>query len=139
MKKFFWKCLGFLSLGMAYVGLITPGIPYSCFVVFAAYCFAKGSPTMHAWLYNHKIFGPFLTNWNTKRVFPTKMKYFMLVMMSSSLLIMFFTGVKPIGILSTAVFMAIVAVWAWRWPGSVEAYDKRIADGKKVGWFNNSF
>ena len=139
MKKLFWKCLGFLSLGMAYIGLITPGIPYSIFVVFAAYCFAKGSPMMHAWLYNHKLFGPFLTNWNTKRVFPTKMKYFMLAMMSSSLLIMWFTGVKPIGILSTAVFMAIVAVWAWRWPGSVEVYDKRIADGKKVGWFNNSF
>jgi uncharacterized membrane protein YbaN (DUF454 family) len=67
MKKFFWKILGFLSLGMAYIGLITPGIPYSCFVVFAAYCFAKGSPKMHAWLYNHKIFGPFLTNWNESK------------------------------------------------------------------------
>jgi uncharacterized membrane protein YbaN (DUF454 family) len=78
VKRFLWKILGFISLGMAYVGLITPGIPYSCFVVFAAYCFAKGSPKMHAWLYNHKIFGPFLTNWGEKRVFPTKMKYFML-------------------------------------------------------------
>jgi uncharacterized membrane protein YbaN (DUF454 family) len=139
MKKFFWKVLGFLSLGMAYVGLVTPGIPYSCFVVFAAYCFAKGSPKMHAWLYNHKIFGPFLTNWNEKRVFPHKMKYFMLAMMSSSLLIMWFTGVKPIGILSTGIFMMLVAVWAWRWPGSVEEYDKRIAEGRKIGWFNNSF
>ena len=139
VKRFLWKILGFLSLGMAYVGLITPGIPYSIFVVFAAYCFAKGSPKMHAWLYNHKLFGPFLTNWNTKRVFPTKMKYFMLAMMSSSLIIMWFTGVKPIGILSTAVFMALVAVWAWRWPGSVDEYEKRIAEGRKIGWFNNSF
>jgi uncharacterized membrane protein YbaN (DUF454 family) len=124
---------------MAYVGLITPGIPYSIFVVFAAYCFAKGSPKMHAWLYNHKLFGPFLTNWNTKRVFPTRMKYFMLAMMSSSLIIMWFTGVKPIGIISTACFMAVVAVWAWRWPGSVEEYENRIAQGRKIGWFNNSF
>jgi uncharacterized membrane protein YbaN (DUF454 family) len=139
VKKFLWKVLGFLSLGMAYVGLVTPGIPYSCFIVFAAYCFAKGSPVMHAWLYNHKIFGPFLINWNTKRVFPTKMKFFMLVMMSSSLLIMWFTGVKPIGIASTACFMAVVAVWAWRWPGSVEEHEKRIAEGRKIGWFNNSF
>ena len=139
VKQFAWKVLGFLSLGMAYVGVITPGIPYSCFVVFAAYCFAKGSPKMHAWLYNHKLFGPFLTNWGTKRVFPTKMKYFMLVTMSSSLVIMWFTGVKPIGILSTAVFMALVAVWAWRFPGSVEEHDQRIEEGKKIGWFNNSF
>ena len=139
IKKFLWKVLGFLSLGMAYVGLVTPGIPYSCFIVFAAYCFAKGSPVMHAWLYNHKIFGPFLTNWNTKRVFPQKMKFFMLAMMTTSLLIMWFTGVKPVGILSTAIFMLLVAVWAWRWPGSVEEHDKRIADGRRIGWFNNSF
>jgi len=136
MKKFLWKILGFLSLGMAYVGLITPGIPYSCFVVFAAYCFAKGSPAMHAWLYNHKIFGPFLTNWGEKRVFPTKMKFFMLAMMSSSLIIMSFT-VPVKGVVYTGMFMLCVAVWAWRFPGSVEEHDKRIAEGRKVGWFNN--
>ena len=132
-----WNILGFLSLGMAYIGVITPGIPYSCFVVFAAYCFARGNKRMHDWLYNHKLFGPFLINWGTKRVFPHKMKYFMLVTMSSSLVIMWFTGVKPIGILSTGIFMLLVAVWAWRFPGSVEEHDKRIEEGRKIGWFNN--
>ena len=138
MKKFMWKVLGFLSLGMAYIGVVTPGIPYSCFVVAAAYCFAKGSPAMHAWLYNHKLFGPFLTNWNEKRVFPHKMKYLMLITMGTSLLIMLFTGVKPIGIISTAIFMGLVACWAWRYPSSVAVYDQRITEGKKIGWFNNS-
>lgn len=138
VKKFFWQILGFASLGMAYVGLITPGIPYSCFVVFAAYCFAKGSPKMHAWLYNHKIFGPFLTNWGEKRVFPTRMKYFMLAMMSSSLIIMSFT-VPVRGVIYTGIFMCFVAVWAWRWPGSVEEHDKRVSEGRRIGWFNNSF
>ena len=138
IKKFLWKCLGFCSLGMAYVGLITPGIPYSPFVVFAAYCFAKGSPKMHAWLYNHKIFGPFLTNWGEKRVFPQKMKYFMLAMMSTSLIIMSFT-VPVRGVVYTGIFMLFVAIWAWRYPSSVEEHDRRIANGKKIGWFNNSF
>jgi uncharacterized membrane protein YbaN (DUF454 family) len=138
VKQFLWKILGFLSLGMAYVGLITPGIPYSIFVVSAAYCFAKGSLKMHAWLYNHKLFGPFLNNWNTKRVFPTRMKYFMLAMMSSSLIIMSFT--VPIqGVIYTGIFMAFVAVWAWRFPGSVEEHEKRITEGRKIGWFNNNF
>jgi uncharacterized membrane protein YbaN (DUF454 family) len=139
VKKFLWTCLGFVSLGMAYIGVVTPGIPYSCFIVFAAYCFSKGSPRMHAWLYQHKLFGPFLTNWGEKRIFPQRMKYFMLFMMSSSLSIMLFSGVKPIGILSTAVFMACVAGWAWRFPGSMEEHDSRILHGKKIGWFNNSF
>jgi len=119
---------------MAYIGIITPGIPYSIFVVFAAYCFSKGSERMHRWIYNHKIFGPFLTNWNERRVFPQKMRYLMLGMMTLSLCIMFFTGVKPIGILSTAVFMALVAVWAWRFPNSVEEHDRRKAEGKRIGW-----
>ena len=137
LKQWFWKILGFCSLGMAYVGVVTPGIPYSPFVVFAAYCFAKGSPKMHAWLYNHKLFGPFLTNWGEKRVFPLKMKYFMLVMMSSSLLIMYFTGVPLRGIYFTGAFMAFVAIWAWRYPSSVAEHDKRIAEGRKIGWFGN--
>ena len=137
MKKLFWNILGFFSLGMAYIGLITPGIPYSPFIVFSAYCFSKGSERMHRWIYNHKLFGPFLTNWGEKRVFPEKMKYFMLAMMSLSLILMYSTGVKPIGIISTALFMACVALWAWRYPSSVEEHDRRKAQGKKIGWFND--
>jgi uncharacterized membrane protein YbaN (DUF454 family) len=137
IKKVLWTGLGFLSLGMAYIGVITPGIPYSCFIVFAAYCFSKGNERMHRWLYNHKLFGPFLTNWGEKRVFPTKMKFFMLGMMSLSLTIMAVGTVPLRGIIYTGIFMLCVAVWAWRWPGSVEEHDKRIAEGRKIGWFNN--
>jgi uncharacterized protein len=134
MKKLFWNILGFLSLGMAYLGVITPGLPYSIWVVAAAYCFSKGSERMHRWIYNHKLFGPFLTNWNQKRVFPIKMKFFMLGMMSLSLVLMYTSGVKPIGIISTAVFMALVAIWAWRFPGSVDEWQRRIDNGEKIGW-----
>jgi uncharacterized membrane protein YbaN (DUF454 family) len=134
IKKIFWNVLGFISLGLAYIGVITPGFPYSIWVVFAAYCFSKGSERMHRWIYNHKIFGPFLTNWNQKRVFPQKMRYLMLGMMSLSLILMWTGGVKPIGIISTAVFMVLVAVWAWRFPNSVEEHDRRKLEGKRIGW-----
>lgn len=134
MKKLFWNCLGFISLGMAYVGVITPGIPYSIFVVFAAYCFSKGSERMHRWIMNHPLFGPFLTNWGEKRVFPVKMKYFMLAMMTSSLVIMWLTTVPVRGIMYTAAFMSLVAIWAWRFPGSVQEYERRKANNEKIGW-----
>jgi uncharacterized membrane protein YbaN (DUF454 family) len=136
IKKVLWTTLGLLSLGMAYIGVITPGIPYSCFVVFAAYCFSKGSERLHTWIYNHKLFGPFLTNWNEKRVFPTKMKFFMLAMMTTSLIIMSFT-VPVNGVIYTGIFMFCVAVWAWRFPGSIAEHDLRIAQGRRIGWFNN--
>lgn len=134
LKKIFWNILGFICLGLAYVGVIMPGFPYSIWIVAAAYCFSKGSERMHRWLYNHRIFGPFLTNWNQKRVFPTKMKYFMIIMMSLSLILMYTSGVKVIGIISTAIVMILVAVWAWRFPGSVEEYDRRKSKGEKISW-----
>lgn len=92
---------------------------------------------MHKWIYNHKLFGLFLTNWTEKRVFPLKLKWFMLFMMSLSLVLMASGGVKPIGVISTAIFMACVAVWAWRYPSSVEEHDRRVSEGKKVGWIND--
>ena len=61
----------------------------------------------------------------------------MLAMMGTSLLIMSFT-VPVKGVVYTGIFMACVAVWAWRYPSSVAEYDARIAEGKKIGWFNNS-
>jgi uncharacterized membrane protein YbaN (DUF454 family) len=134
MKSFLWKCLGFLSLGMAYLGIITPGLPYSIFVVFAAYCFGKSSPKMHAWIYNHKLFGPFLTNWTTKRIFPTKMKYLMIAVMSSSLIMMWLTTYNARAILFTGLFMMAVAVWAWRFPDSVEEYQRRKDNKERIGW-----
>jgi len=54
--------------------------------------------------------------------------------MSLSLVLMYTGGVKPIGIISTAIFMALVAVWACRYPNSVEEHDRRKAEGKKIGW-----
>ena len=120
-------------MGLAYIGIITPGIPWSIFVVFSAYCFAKSSPKMHKWIYEHRLFGPFLTNWQTKKVFPLKAKYFMVLTMSSSLVIMAFT-VPVVGVVATALTMVLVAVWAWRYPSTVEEYQRRKDAGEKIGW-----
>jgi uncharacterized membrane protein YbaN (DUF454 family) len=133
MKKFLWKMLGFLSLGMAYIGVVTPGIPWSIFIVFAAYCFAKGSPKMHAWIYGHPKFGPFLTNWTEKKVFPRKLKYLMIVTMSTTAVFLLVTAPIKAFYWSTG-FMFLVAVWAWRFPETVEEHEERIKQGKKIGW-----
>ena len=126
--------IGFLSLGMAYIGVIVPGIPFSIFLVFAAYCFAKSSKRMHDWLYNHKYFGPFLTNRVQKRVFPTKGKYAMILVMASSLAFLWFTTENIKAVAWSGGFMALVAIWAWRFPGTVEEHKARTKAGKKIGW-----
>lgn len=133
MKKIIFFILGWFCLIMAYIGLITPGIPFSIFLVGAAYCFARSSKRMENWIYNHKHFGPFLTNWEKKRVFPQKGKYAMVAVMSSTVIIMLF--VVPIkGVMFSAIFMALVAIWAWRYPSTVEEWQRRKDNGEKIGW-----
>ena len=125
IKKALWYSTGMISLGLAYIGFITPGIPFSIFLVFSAYCFSKSSQRMHDYLYNHKHFGPFLTNWIEKRIFPQRMKYAMVVVMSSSIAFLWFTTYNLVAVLWSGGFMVAVAVWAWRYPGSEEEYQKR--------------
>jgi len=133
MKKALFFIIGWFCLIMAYIGIVTPGIPFSIFLVGAAYCFARSSKKMEAWLYNHKHFGPFLTNWEKKRVFPQKGKYAMVAVMSSSLIIMMF--LVPIkGVIYSGIMMALVAVWAWRYPSTVEEWQRRVDSGEKIGW-----
>ena len=134
IRKTLWLGAGFMCLGMAYIGVIVPGIPFSIFLVMAAYCFSKSSERMHKWIYNHKYFGPFLTNWTQKQVFPTKGKYAMLLVMASSLAFLWFTTENIKAALWSGGFMALVAAWAWRFPGSVEEHAKRTKLGKRIGW-----
>lgn len=125
---------GFFCVGMAYIGFVVPGIPFSIFLVMAAWAFAKSSKRMHDWLYNHKWFGPFLTNWTQKKVFPTKGKYAMILVMSSSLAFLWFSTGNIKAVLWSGGCMALVAIWAWRYPGSVAEQERRIAAGEKVAW-----
>lgn len=134
IKKYLYMALGFACVGMAYIGLIVPGIPFSIFLVIAAWAFAKSSDRMHAWLYNHPWFGKFLTNWTTKKVFPTRGKYAMIIVMASSLAFLWFTTENLKAVAWSGGFMFLVACWAWRYPGSVEEQERRIREGKRIAW-----
>ncbi len=134
LPKALWFTAGILLLGIAFIGVYLPGLPWSTPAVGAAYCFSKSSERMHRWLYNHRLFGPFLTGWAEKRIFPTKFKYFMIATMSSSLLIIWATTSNPMAVLWGGLSMALVAIWSWRYPGSAEEHAKRVDQGKRVAW-----
>lgn len=134
MKKVIWFSLGWIFLALAFIGIVVPGIPWSTPAVVAAICFSKSSDRMHNYLYNHKLFGPFLTNWSEKKIFPTKAKYMMLGTMATSLIIAWFTIPSAIGFSCLVILMAAVAIWGWRYPGSEADYLDRVCSGKKIAW-----
>lgn len=134
MSKIFWFLAGILFLGIAFIGVVVPGIPWSTPSVAAAYCFAKSSTRMHNWMYNHPLFGPFLKNWAEKKIFPTRLKYAMLITMATSLFITWIVTANLAAVAWTGAFMVGVAIWGWRYPGSEAEYQRRIAEGEKIAW-----
>ena len=134
IKKTLWYAAGMFCVGMAYIGFVTPGIPFSIFLVTAAYCFSKSSKRMHDWLYNHPWFGKFLTEWTHNKVFPTRAKYAMVIVMVSTVAITYHATANLNAVLWSGGFMILVACWAWRFPGSMEEHDRRKAAGEKIGW-----
>jgi uncharacterized membrane protein YbaN (DUF454 family) len=136
IKKALWFAAGIIFLGIAFVGIYMPMLPWSTPTVIAAYCFAKSSKRMHDYLFSHKLFGPFLIGWTEKRIFPTKFKYFMIITMASSLAMLWFTTYNVDAVLYSGIFMLLVAIWGWRYPGSEAEHAKRKKLGKRIAWLS---
>ena len=133
MKKWLWRALGLVFVGLAYIGAVTPGVPTTFFALLAAWAFSKSSPELDKWLHEHPLLGKYLTNWEQKRVYPNKGRIMMVVVMCISLISMFFT--VPLRVVGYAAFtFTLICIWAFRYPGSEKEYNRRVKEGKKIGW-----
>ena len=63
-----------LSLALGIIGIFLPLLPTTPFILLASACFMRSSPRFHAWLHQHKTFGPILDNWHQHRAVTTKVK-----------------------------------------------------------------
>lgn len=117
-KKTLWFTLGIMCLGIAYIGVITPGIPWSTPAMAATFCFAKSSKRWHDYMMNHKLFGGFLRDWAEHRVFPRRGKIMMFITMDISLIILWVTTQNVWLVLGVAAVMAGTCAWAFRLPES---------------------
>jgi uncharacterized membrane protein YbaN (DUF454 family) len=59
--------LGLLLVGLAYLGVLLPGLPATPFLLAASYCFVRSSPRLHRWLRKSPIFGRLLHDWEVHR------------------------------------------------------------------------
>ena len=135
LKRALWFGTGILFLGVAYIGVIVPGIPWSTPSLIAAYCFARSSERFHNYMLNHKLFGPFIKDWSDGRVYPTNVKWIMFICMDVSLVLFYLATLNWKATLGMGIFFALVLLWASRYPGSKEESDRRKAAGEKLGWF----
>jgi hypothetical protein len=55
-------------------------------------------------------------------------------MIVSYTILLFTLSHKPFALIGIALFMLFWIVWAWRFPGSEEEYERRVKNGEKIGW-----
>jgi uncharacterized membrane protein YbaN (DUF454 family) len=74
MKRHFYLMSGWLSLALGAIGAFLPLLPTVPFVILAAFCFARSSPRLEAWLVNHPAFGHHIIAWRHKGAISRKGK-----------------------------------------------------------------
>ena len=107
--------LGFISLGVAFVGVALPLIPTTGPVLLAAFFFAKSSERFHNWLLNHRWFGAGIRDYQAGLGIPLKAKITAVVMIAISFGVTMAWAVTSIGgrvalaLLAAAIALYIVS------------------------------
>lgn len=77
--------LGWLAVGLGFVGIFVPGLPTVPFLLVALWAFARSSRRFHDWLYDHPRFGPPLRDWRERGAISPRAKISAVVVMAASL------------------------------------------------------
>ncbi len=114
-KSFFVKSLllllGFIFVGLGFIGIIVPGMPTTVFMILAAACFAKSSPKFEQWILDLPGIGRLVQDHRDGLGMPQKSKAIAITMMvlAVTLSIIFAITSTLIQILVGGV--GIIGVW----------------------------
>ena len=112
VKRVLLQLLAIVSLVLAVLGVILPGLPTTPFVLLAAWAAARSSPRLAAWLERHRLFGPMILDWQAGGRVSRRAKWSATVAMLACAGIMWWLSPRW-GALLGSVTMAIVGTWLW--------------------------
>ena len=72
--RWLWAAGGFVSFGLAMIGVVIPILPTTPFVLLAAFCFARSSDRLNAWFKSTKVYQKVLEGYMKKREMTVKVK-----------------------------------------------------------------
>ncbi|MCX7081540.1 MAG: YbaN family protein [Pseudomonas sp.] len=74
LARILFGLLAYASLTLGLIAIVVPGLPTTEFILLAAWAATKSSPRLSAWLDNHRLFGPILSNWRNGKMIARRAK-----------------------------------------------------------------
>lgn len=108
--------LAYASLAIGIIAIFIPGLPTTEFILLAAWAASKSSPRLNAWLHNHRLFGPMLSNWTNGKLIARSAKISATVTMLICAAMMLTLLPHSRWICFAVSCMLVVNLWIWSRP-----------------------
>ena len=124
MKKIILLSIGWICVGLGFIGIFVPGLPTTIFLIIALWAFTKSSKKLRIWLLNHKKFGPFLRDWQEHRVVPLRAKILMVILQTCVVIMVHYTFNNLFITIGLIVILVLVAGYVLSLPSKVSVTHK---------------
>ncbi|MBI1762810.1 MAG: YbaN family protein [Acidobacteria bacterium] len=116
LKAKLYLIAGWISVALGIIGIPTPLLPTTPFLLLAAFCFARGSQRWHDWLVNHRVLGAYITAFRDQRGLTVKQKWRVALSIFFSLAVGFYFAPRIEGRIGIIVFGVFWLSWIYRYP-----------------------
>lgn len=120
IKQWAYYLLGWTALLLGGLGVALPLLPTVPFIILAAFCFAKSSPKLEAWLLNHEQFGQHIRAWRDHGAISRKGKVAALLAFILSAIMALIFAPHPYHYIPI-VAAIIGGTWIWTRPEATSA------------------
>jgi uncharacterized protein len=112
VRRYLYLGLGWLCLGLGFLGIIMPILPTTPFLLVAVWAFSRSSPELAERIRNHRTAGPFVCAWQDHGVIPPLGKVLAVIMMSAMALYLLAWSAAPLwAAIAACAVMVLIAVY----------------------------
>ncbi len=112
--------LGWIFVAIGVIGIVTPILPTTPFLLLAAGCFAKSSVRFHTWLMTHPKLSQPIIDWQTNGVIrrPAKILATCLIVVNASFPLFFIKTIPDHLKIIILIVISLVLLFIWTRPSS---------------------
>jgi uncharacterized protein len=110
VRRTLYLAAGVVCVGLAYLGVLLPGLPATPWVLLAGYCFSRSSPRLERWLKRSPVFGRLLCDWEEHRGIRLPLKVVAVCLVVSVVTVSIVYGELPVWVKCVIGGLAAVGV-----------------------------